>query len=315
MPLWNILMTLHYFNLRGYFWMENFLRDFIYYLSVEKGLASNTLDAYGRDLKKYLDYLRQQGITLLEKTGREEIFQFLASQQKNGLAPASVTRCLAAVRSFYQFLLKEQIIEVNPAKELETPRTDKYLPQVLTFNDVELLLEQPECSKIGGRRDKAMLEILYATGIRVSELVSLDINDINIKMGFLRCEGKGSKERIIPLGSTAIKSLMEYLQHSRAVMQKHREEKALFLNAQGKRLTRQGFWKILKKYSRKSGINGEITPHTLRHSFATHLLENGADLRSVQEMLGHADISTTQIYTHLTRQKIKDVYNQTHPRA
>ena len=295
--------------------MEKLVHDFIYYLSVEKGLAANTLDSYGRDLNKYLHYLKENGITEFGKTGREEISRFLGVQREKGLSPASVTRNLAAVRSFYQFLLKEQIIEVNPAKELETPRAEKHLPQVISCNDVALLLEQPECGKAAGQRDKAMLEMLYATGIRVSELVSLDINNVNIKMGFLRCSGKGSKERMIPLGSIAIKSLQEYLKNGREKMIKNKEEKAIFLNQQGKRLTRQGFWKIIKKYSRKAGINGEITPHTLRHSFATHLLENGADLRSVQEMLGHADISTTQIYTHLTRQKIKDIYNQTHPRA
>jgi integrase/recombinase XerD len=295
--------------------MEKLLQDFVYYLSVEKGLAANTLDSYGRDLNKYLHYLSQNGITDFAETGREEISRFLGVQREMGLAPASVTRSLAAVRSFYQFLMKEQIIDVNPARELETPRAEKHLPQVLSCDDVELLLEQPECGKVGGQRDRAMLEILYATGIRVSELVSLDMNNVNIKMGFLRCIGKGSKERMIPLGSVAIKSLQDYLNNSRGKIIKNKEEKALFLNQQGKRLTRQGFWKILKKYSRKAGINGDITPHTLRHSFATHLLENGADLRSVQEMLGHADISTTQIYTHLTRQKIKDIYNQTHPRA
>ncbi len=295
--------------------MEKFLQDFVYYLSVEKGLAANTLDSYGRDLNKYLHYLKQNGITDFAETGREEISRFLGVQRDMGLAPASVTRSLAAVRSFYQFLMKEQIIEVNPARELETPRSEKQLPHVLSCDDVELLLEQPECGKVGGQRDRAMMEMLYATGIRVSELVSLDINNVNIKMGFLRCIGKGSKERMIPLGSVAIKSLQDYLKNSRGKIIKNKEEKALFLNQQGKRLTRQGFWKILKKYSLKAGINGDITPHTLRHSFATHLLENGADLRSVQEMLGHADISTTQIYTHLTRQKIKDIYNQTHPRA
>lgn len=295
--------------------MEKLLQDFIYYLSVEKGLSPNTLDSYGRDLKKYLLHLQQRGITSFASTNRDEIALFLALQQEQGLASASVTRCLAAIRSFYQFLLKEQVMEANPAKELETPRTEKSLPQVLSCSEVEHLLEQPQQGKHAGLRDKAMLEMLYATGIRVTELVSLNINDVNIKMGFLRCEGKGSKERMIPLGSAAIKSLQDYLGRSRATMLKNKDEKALFLNQQGKRLTRQGFWKILKKYSRKAGINGEITPHTLRHSFATHLLENGADLRSVQEMLGHADISTTQIYTHLTRQKIREIYNQTHPRA
>lgn len=295
--------------------MENVLQDFIYYLSVEKGLSSNTLDSYGRDLKKYLAFLKENGIKELPEAGREEISRFLNVQREKGLANTSVTRSLASIRSFYQFLLKEQLIQANPARELETPRSEKHLPNVLSCDDVDLLLEQPENGKAAGKRDKAMLEILYATGVRVSELVSLDMNNVNIKMGFLRCTGKGSKERMVPLGSAAIKSLQEYLKDGRGKMLKNKEEKALFVNQQGKRLTRQGFWKILKKYSRMAGINGEITPHTLRHSFATHLLENGADLRSVQEMLGHADISTTQIYTHLTRQKIKEIYNQTHPRA
>lgn len=295
--------------------MEKLLQDFIYYLSVEKGLSANTLDSYGRDLKKYLHFLEQEGLNTLKETGREEISRFINVQREQGLASASVTRSLAAIRSFYQFLMKEQLIEENPAKELDTPRKEKQLPQVLSCSDVELLLEQPECAKASGKRDKAMLEMIYATGIRVSELISLDLNNVNIKMGFLRCSGKGSKERMIPLGSEAIKSLEDYLKESRGKMIKSKEERALFVNQKGKRLTRQGFWKILKKYSQKAGINGEITPHTLRHSFATHLLENGADLRSVQEMLGHADISTTQIYTHLTRQKIRDIYKQTHPRA
>jgi integrase/recombinase XerD len=295
--------------------MERILKDFIYYLSVERGLADNTLDSYQRDLKKYLQFLKKHDVDNFNITSRKIISQYLLEQREKGLAPSTLTRNLASIRSFYNFLLKEQVIQENPAAELESPRTEKKLPRVLSFKDMELLLEQPETREIIGMRDKAMLELLYATGIRVSELVSLGLNNVNIKMGFLRCEGKGNKERMIPLGSVAIKSLQEYLQYARNKLLKQKDEKALFINQHGKRLTRQGFWKILKKYALKAGISAEITPHTLRHSFATHLLENGADLRSVQEMLGHADISTTQIYTQITRRKIKEIYDQTHPRA
>jgi integrase/recombinase XerD len=295
--------------------MERILKDFIYFLSVEKGLAKNTLESYQRDLKKYLQFLNRQGITDFNETSKKIILEYIAEQKKNGLAVSTLTRNLASIRSFYQFLLQEQIIQENPAGELESPKAEKKLPTVLSLKDIELLLDQPQPRGNIGMRDKAMLELLYATGIRVSELVSLNLDNVNLKMGFLKCEGKGNKERIVPLGSVAIKSLQEYLQNGRSKLLKQKDEKALFVNQHGKRLTRQGFWKILKKYALRTGINAEITPHTLRHSFATHLLENGADLRSVQEMLGHADISTTQIYTQITRKKIKEIYNQTHPRA
>jgi len=291
------------------------LKDFIYYLSVERGLADNTLESYQRDLKKYLLFLKEQNVKDFSSTSRTLISQYLLQERNKGLSPSTLSRNLASIRSFYQFLLMEHIIQENPAIELESPKTEKKLPKVLSFQDMEVLLEQPKTKETIGIRDKAMLELLYATGIRVSELVHLNISNLNIKMGFVRCEGKGSKERMIPLGTLAIRSLQEYLQNGRSRLVKQVEEKALFINQHGKRLTRQGFWKILKKYALKAGISSEITPHTLRHSFATHLLENGADLRSVQEMLGHADISTTQIYTQVTRQKIKEVYNQTHPRA
>ncbi|NMB41564.1 MAG: site-specific tyrosine recombinase XerD [Firmicutes bacterium] len=296
--------------------MERTLKDFIYFLSVERGLAKNTLESYQRDLKKYLNFLNKAGINSFIFATRKNISKFLLELKKKGLAPATITRNLASIRSFYNFLLKEQLVQKNPAAELDSPRAEKKLPRVLSFKDVELLLEQPETKETIGMRDKAMLELLYATGLRVSELVSLDLADVNIKMGFLNCDGKGKKERIIPLGSAAIRSIQEYLKHSRGKLLRKKDEKTLFVNQHGKRLTRQGFWKILKKYVLKAGIVGTgITPHTLRHSFATHLLENGADLRSVQKMLGHEDISTTQIYTRLTRRKIKEIYDRTHPRA
>lgn len=294
--------------------MDSTLKDFINYLSVEKGLAKNTLDSYQRDLRDYLKYLHNN-IKDANCVSRKIISDYLLHQKERGLAPSTITRNLASIRSFYQFLLKEQLIQENPTTDLESPRLEKKLPQVLSLNEMELLLEQPKTKNAAGLRDKAMLELLYATGIRVSELVCLNVSDVHIKMGFLKCNGKGGKERIIPLGSIAIKSLQDYLHKGRVKLVKRKDEVSLFLNLQGNRLTRQGFWKILKKYSIKAGLKTEITPHTLRHSFATHLLENGADLRSVQEMLGHADISTTQIYTQVTRQKIKQVYNQTHPRA
>lgn len=295
--------------------MERVLKDFISYLFVEKGLATNTLDSYQRDLQKYLRFLKQQRIDHFEDTSRKTVSQFLLHEKNRGLAPSTLSRHLAAVRSFYNFLLQERVMQKNPAAETESPRNEKKLPKVLSLKDVELLLEQPETKETIGMRDKAMLELLYASGVRVSELVFLNLDSINLKTGFLKCVGKGNKERMIPLGSMALRCVHEYLQAGRPKLLKDRDEKALFLNQHGKRLTRQGFWKILKKYALKANFNKNITPHTLRHSFATHLLENGADLRSVQEMLGHADISTTQIYTQITQKKIKEIYAKTHPRA
>ncbi|MGI5822325.1 MAG: site-specific tyrosine recombinase XerD [Dethiobacteria bacterium] len=295
--------------------MERVLKDFISYLFVEKGLATNTLDSYQRDLQKYLHFLKQQHVVRFEDTSRNTVSQFLLHEKNKGLAPSTLSRHLAAIRSFYNYLLQERIVQKNPAAETESPRNEKKLPKVLSLKDVELLLEQPETKETFGLRDKAMLELLYASGVRVSELVFLDLDNINLKTGFLKCVGKGNKERMIPLGSMAMRSVHEYLRAGRPKLLKDGGEKALFLNQHGKRLTRQGFWKILKKYALKANFDKNITPHTLRHSFATHLLENGADLRSVQEMLGHADISTTQIYTQITQKKIKEIYAKTHPRA
>ena len=295
--------------------MEDLVKNFIFYLSVEKGLAQNTLDSYQRDLKKFTQYLKQHNIADVEAIARRIVSNYLYEQKELGLSSSTISRNIASIRSFFQFLLREQKIKDNPCSDLESPKMEKKLPHIISSQDIEVLLNQPQVGEKIGSRDKAMLELLYATGIRVSELVSLNIGDINIKMGFLQCNGKGGKERMIPLGSMAIKSVQDYLRSSRPIILKKNENKALFVNQHGKRLTRQGFWKILKKYSQKAGITDDITPHTLRHSFATHLLENGADLRSVQEMLGHADISTTQIYTQINRRKIKEIYNQTHPRA
>ncbi|MCW3490242.1 site-specific tyrosine recombinase XerD [Dethiobacter alkaliphilus] len=295
--------------------MDRTLRDFIHYLSVEKGLAKNTLESYNRDLRTYYTYLKQNGITSLEETSRSNIVGYLLSLQNLGKATSTLSRNMASIRSFYNYLFQERHLVENPAAELESPKLEKKLPRVLTPQEMDLLLEQPDQTQVTGIRDKAMLEVIYATGIRVSELMSLDIGDVNLDAGFIRCLGKGSKERIIPLGSVAIRNVGRYLNEGRPKLVRQAGEAALFVNQHGNRLTRQGFWKILKKYATRAGITKEITPHTMRHSFATHLLENGADLRSVQEMLGHADISTTQIYTQVTKHKLRDVYEKSHPRA
>jgi len=287
----------------------------MYYLSVEKGLSKNTIESYRRDLKTFIALMKQRQVNTPDEVDREALSFFIADLKKKGRATATISRCIASIRSFFNYLLQEGLIDKNPTLELESPKLEKKLPRVLTSGEIDRLLAQPVLGDNNGQRDKAMLELLYASGIRISELVSLNISDFDPRVGFLRCSGKGMKERIVPIGSLAINSVNEYVVGSRSQLLKSNGETALFVNLQGNRMTRQGFWKIFKKYARKSKIQGEITPHTLRHSFATHLLENGADLRSVQEMLGHSDISTTQIYTQITRRKIKEIYDQAHPRA
>lgn len=291
------------------------IERFIRYLAIEKGLAANTLASYQKDLLNYAAFLERTGCREWQESNRHHIVSYLSHLQKMGRAPATVSRNLASIRSFYHFLLRDGLLDADPTLHLDSPKTDKRLPRVLTVEEVERLLAAPEGRTPSGLRDRAMLEVLYATGIRVSELVALNVADLNLNMGYLKCYGKGSKERIVPLGSAALEAAGQYLSRGRAHLLKGPDEGALFLNHQGRRLTRQGFWKIIKKYARAAGIQKAITPHTLRHSFATHLLENGADLRAVQEMLGHADISTTQIYTHVTQSRLKDVYLRTHPRA
>ncbi|GED12080.1 site-specific tyrosine recombinase XerD [Aneurinibacillus migulanus] len=295
--------------------MNELITQFIHYLTVERGLAKNTLESYQRDLHAYCAYLERENFTNLNETNRMQIMGYLLHLQEQGRATATLSRNLASIRAFYQFLLREKFIDKDPSVNLESPKIEKKLPQVLSVAEVETLLNGPDTRLPSGLRDKAMLELLYATGIRVSELVSLNLSDVNLNMGFIKCFGKGSKERIIPLGRLAIADVSRYLERGRPMLKKRGQEEALFLNHHGRRLSRQGFWKIIKKYAQLANSHKEITPHTLRHSFATHLLENGADLRSVQEMLGHADISTTQIYTHVTRSRLKEVYAKAHPRA
>lgn len=295
--------------------MDTLIDQFIHFLAVEKGLSQNTLESYQRDMVGFTAYLQEQGVTQIQDSTRAQIIGYLMTLQKKGRATATLSRNMASIRAFYQFLVRDKLIDKDPSIHLETPKIEKRLPKVLSIEEVERLLESPPVHHPAGLRDKAMLELLYATGIRVSELVHLNIGDVNLEMGFVKCMGKGSKERIIPLGSVAVEIARQYINIGRPRLLKEGSETALFLNHLGKQITRQGFWKIIKRYAQKANIRTEITPHTLRHSFATHLLENGADLRSVQEMLGHADISTTQIYTHVTRTRIKDIYAKTHPRA
>lgn len=296
--------------------MEDDVKDFLHYLIVERGLSKNTVSAYRRDLEGYTVFLKEkESLTSLNEVSRSHIIQYLMTLKDQGRASTTLARHTASIRSFHQFLLREKRADRDPSVHIETPKTERKLPKVLSVKEVEALLEAPKHDSPFGLRDQAMLEVLYATGIRVSELVQLDISDVHMTMGFVRCIGKGNKERIIPLGKMANESVRRYLESGRGALLKRKHSDALFLNHHGERLTRQGFWKILKNLALKAHIQKELTPHTLRHSFATHLLENGADLRSVQEMLGHADISTTQIYTHVTKSRLKDIYAAYHPRA
>lgn len=280
----------------------------------DKRLSLNTLQSYKRDIEQYITYLKDMKIQNIANTNKTTVIAYLLHLQKKGRATSTISRNLASIRSFYQYLTKKGIISQDPTENLESPKVEKKLPQILSTKEVELLLEQPKCDDLKGYRDKAMLELLYATGIRVSELISLDLDDVNLEMQYIRCN-KGARERIVPIGSVSVNALQEYLTKSRNLLIQRPDEKALFVNVNGKRLTRQGFWKIIKQYKNQAKINKDITPHTLRHSFAAHLLENGADLRSIQEMLGHSDISSTQIYAQLAKNRIKEIYKKTHPRA
>ncbi|WP_072905724.1 site-specific tyrosine recombinase XerD [Anaerobranca californiensis] len=295
--------------------MEKLLADYLTYLRVERGLAQNTVLSYERDLKKFISFLKDCNFSDWSEIKRQQIITYLLKLQEEKMAPASISRNLAAIRSFFNYLTTENLLGEDPAKDLDSPKLSKKLPKIITVEEVEELLNQPDETDKIGIRDRAMLELLYASGLRVSELISLEVDDVNLDLGFLRCQGKGSKERIVPLGKMAIHYIQLYLEQSRPKLVKNIYQKKLFLNFHGRPMTRQGFWKIIKKYAKQSGINTEITPHTFRHSFATHLLENGADLRSVQEMLGHADISTTQIYTQVTGKKLKNIHKKFHPRG
>jgi len=287
---------------------------YINYIKLEKGLADNTIVSYGRDLRKLQIHLEKRGIPLKE-TSHQVILDFLESLYTEGLDSRSIARVLVSVRDFFEFLVFENLLLENPCQKIESPKVWKSLPKVLSLEEVDLLLARPDTEKDLGIRDKAMLEVLYATGLRVSELISLTLEHLSLEMGYLNCVGKGSKVRVVPLGRSALQSLEVYLKSARTRLLRNRVSSVVFVNRKGEKLTRQGFWKIIRGYGRKAGIRIELKPHLLRHSFATHLLQRGADLRSVQMMLGHADISTTQIYTHILTERLKDIYRQHHPRA
>nr|MBU1327802.1 site-specific tyrosine recombinase XerD [Candidatus Omnitrophota bacterium] len=294
--------------------MDELIEQFLSYISVEKGMANNTLSSYKRDLCKFAGYLKSKKIDSIDKVSRQMINSFMMAEKDRGLASNSVSRELACIKSFFKFLLKENIIKENATTIIESPKLWKKLPFTLSVSEVETLLNAPNVRDLMEMRDKACLELMYATGMRVSELVNLKMDDINMGVGFAKCFGKGSKERIVPFGRKAKESLDRYLEKSRPQFLKKSISNYLFLTRLSKPMSRQTFWKIIKRYVKVARIKKNITPHSLRHSFATHILERGADLRIVQEMLGHADISTTQIYTHVSKDRLKSIHQKYHPR-
>lgn len=295
--------------------MEQILKEYLAYLAVEKGLSTNTLEAYERDIRHFTAYLKEMALDDLAAVDKYVLKNYLLRLHQNKLSNTSCARHTAALKSFFKFLYLEKYTEHNLSTEIEAPKKEQVLPKFLTIAEVDRLLEAPDLSTYSGCRDRAMLELLYATGIRVSELTQLKLEDLHLDMSYLHCIGKGDKERIIPIGQAAIRATDYYVQHCRTQIAAYQQTSYLFLNKRGKNLTRQGVWKIIKAYGKQIGLTQDLTPHVLRHSFATHLLQNGADLRAIQEMLGHADIATTQIYTHLLSDKILEEYDQAHPRA
>ena len=293
----------------------NQIESYEHYLKEEKHASKNTVNSYLRDVRQFSEYLQRQSPEWeWSRVSEEEIQSYIEWMEACGKSRPSITRFLSSIKSFYRYLLSQGTVEINPAKGISMGRVERKYPKILTNQEVELFLEQPRCVDAKGFRDHAMLELLYATGIRVSELIALDLLDLNLAAGFVRCGAEG-RERIVPLYHTAIHALKDYVKVIRPQLIARKEETALFVNMNGERMSRQGFWKIIKHYQETAGIEKDITPHMLRHSFAVHLLENGADLRSIQEMLGHIDISSTQIYTHVVKHQLKDIYKRAHPRA
>ena len=284
------------------------------YLTEDKKASANTLSSYLRDIRQLSEFLDNQTEHGLIDADAEDLGEYIAMLRGNGKSVATVSRSIASIKCLYSHLFIKQLITVNPAQGLIPDKNTQKLPEILTSREVELLLEQPECIDPKGYRDKAMLELLYATGIRVTELIELNISDVNLSAGVIRCQSR-NKERFIPMYSAAVKALSDYITLVRPQMILLPDEQSLFVNVSGERMSRQGFWKIVKHYQKKAGIEKDITPHTLRHSFAAHLLENGADIHAIQEMLGHADISSTHMYSQLVKKQLKDVYNKAHPRA
>ena len=294
--------------------VEPLIQEYIFYCRTEKGLAANTLSAYQRDLAKLAGFCARQGRAVAE-AGGDDLKAFVDSLFQKRLSSRSIARHITSARNFYLYLLTQKTISLDPTSDLASPRQWKQLPKFLTLEEVDRLLEAPDDTKPRGGRDHAMLQLLYATGLRVSELVTVQRGHLNLEMGVIRLNGKGGKQRLVPVGRTALAAIQLYQDRDRPQLLKGRASEYLFVTARGSRLTRQAFWKLLRRYGLQAAITSRLTPHVLRHSFATHLLERGADLRSLQMMLGHADISTTQIYTHVLRERLRQVYDQHHPRS
>lgn len=298
---------------RMVFTMEEAIQSFIEYLHKNKQTSQNTEVSYQRDLRKLASFLKERGVKAFEEATQTSLDAFVLHMEKNNFASSTISRNVASVRALYQYLFRERRIEDNPAEDLRPPRVEKKVPEILSVEEVDTLLRQPDLETPKGMRDKAMLELLYATGMRVSELIHLQMDDVNLNMGYITCQ-EGGKERIIPINHASRRALKRYFGNAREFLVRDTGTTNLFTNCSGYAMSRQGFWKMLKGYAKAAGIAGDITPHTLRHSFAVHLLQNGADIKSVQEMLGHSDISTTQVYLHLNVNKIRDVYMNAHPR-
>ncbi len=294
--------------------LSDALSRFLNYITVEKGHSQNTIESYKRDLTRYISYLTDRDINSPDKITIHLLREYLSELMKQSLSVSSIKRYIAAIRHFHKFMVREGLTDSDPTEYLETPRGWHRLPKTLSFTEVESLLKQPRENTPMGLRDGAMIELLYATGLRVSELIKLKPSNINLEVGFITAVGKGGKERVVPMGEYALEKVKQYIERARSTLLKGRSTPYVFVSTWGRGLTRQAFWKIIKKYTRLAGIQRDISPHTLRHSFATHLLERGADLRSVQMMLGHSDISTTQIYTHINRERLKKIHAECHPR-
>jgi len=293
--------------------MEKQINGFLEFLQNDKKVSDNTLQSYRRDIVQYSKYISSQKMNYLKIT-ENNIKEYIDYLQEIGKKTSTISRSIASIRSFYQYLVRIKKVKKNPTENIQSPKIEKKAPSILTSKEIELLLEQPKDVDLKGTRDKAMLEFAYATGMRVTEIISLNVEDINFETGYVTCK-TGTKERNIPLGNLSLKALKDYVENSRPIMIKSESETALFVNINGKRLTRQGFWKIVKYYKEQAHITKEITPHVLRHSFATHLLQNGADLKAIQTMLGHSDISSTQVYMQFQDESLKNVYRKAHPRA
>jgi integrase/recombinase XerD len=295
--------------------MEQAVASFITYVEETKDLRGATLESYERDVKQFLAFLQERDIHHLEEVTRTSIMLYFSTLKERGKAPATITRASVSLKAFFQYLLAARVINQDPYVKVDTPKHDKKLPHILSIEEIDKLLAMPDVTTVLGLRDKAMLEMLYATGLRVSELNSIKVQDIDLDYGFVRGVSSAGKERIIPIGSVTVKWIQRYMKEALPVLHKEGTSSHLFLNRQGQGISRQGFWKMLKKYGKEAGLTNELTPHTLRHSFASHLLERGADIRAVQEMLGHCDISTIQVYLQRSKQNLKSVYDSFHPRA